>query len=107
MSCIVSVRLKEKERRGEERGGEGNSARGKIRSLEIEHVCVLVLSFVCTFLSSVEAMHTLTALLYHLQQNVDRFEKSRQIISERHKTKPGPFDSTMNTLHGLFCVKYT
>lgn len=45
--------------------GEGNSEWGKIR--EIEHVYVLVLSFICTFLSSVEAMHTLTALLYHLQ----------------------------------------
>lgn len=73
------MRLKEKERRG----GEGNSERGKIRNLEIKHVYVLVLSFVCTFLSSVEAMHTLTALLYHLQQNVDGIDL--RIISERHK----------------------
>lgn len=44
--------------------------REKIWNFKIKHICVLVLSFACTVLSSVKAMHTLTALLYHLQQNV-------------------------------------
>lgn len=99
MSRIVDERLKEKERRGGRRGGKFRKGE-RFRSLEIEHVCVLVLSLVCTFLSSVEAMHTLTALLNHLQQNVDgkRRETGRGIISERRKEKPGAF---------LFRYEYT
>lgn len=74
----VNEHLKEKMQRGVRRGGETRARK---------HIYVLVLSFFCTFLPSVEAMHTLTALLYHLQQNVDGLglRNSELKISDRHK----------------------